>query len=864
MLCRICAGITQAGVPQNHFVAKDGVISFQYYPNTDENLLVSLVARSGDPDLFIGAGSVAPSCESTSSGYSLCSNYTWSSRMFSTDQIFISTDEPCTGMLPTTIVSYKCDPESAYTASSSVPVNILVLGFRESQFTIVVSPSGGLRRLLPGQPQLSLATLGVLCKERNNRGTCVTSRTQVEKTALVATFSFFIAAPSLTTSSNGKIPASIGDVLITVLPQCANESSTVCYPGCACNPLQIWADSCAMSSCGISHRHPADLDDSYAAMRSVDPTGSTLSLSTSSSNNCDPLLVGEGCVYFITVTADFVRDSQLPQAAFTISARTPFDIALVPCSSAGNSPDGLRFEESDVAYADAETVRNYEVCASAAESTVVTLEQCTGNTLLYACASDDHCANVLPTDKNWDYYSDGINSCYRRWINYGDTSGWGKEVCTPLRSNEATLSLSPMNGNYFLGANGSGQYILRVEDTKGGKRISPALVATTVRGAGWQGKVEALSVTGNTAHISWTPTAVLLPGNRLPTVATSMKYLVYAIDINAFKRSYFAAGERPALSTPCGLEAALHGADNEDESVFIRKYIFSLHVSDQGAASVERELSHLFPKRTLNITVVAVCDSDCLRYVSRTHGPDVPSNANNPSCSGPGSCHTQYLVYPSIQIYSLNSEDGSAEDKTAKREMSLLQTVVYGSIGTVLVLAILTGVMWMSYAKKPVGDAVEGIQLQDYSTTAQSSEHGSGNFKIEDDDDLPARYVPPTALARASNGIKSLMTDSETVNSFMGSVGNVGRSMTSSVQSALTNGATATAAAANRWKQNTASNNTNNNTSRASDKASPAQLPRSTYSPLVTSSVHGRGGKLETKGPFGKFDDDDEEVSVDL
>lgn len=43
-----------------------------------------------------------------------CSNYTWGSSAYLTDQVIISRDSPCTAVMPGTKVSADCDPAHAY------------------------------------------------------------------------------------------------------------------------------------------------------------------------------------------------------------------------------------------------------------------------------------------------------------------------------------------------------------------------------------------------------------------------------------------------------------------------------------------------------------------------------------------------------------------------------------------------------------------------------------------------------------------------------------------------------------------------------------------------------------------------------
>ena len=121
-----------------------------------------------------------------------------------------------------------------------------------------------------------------------------------------------------------------------------------CLPGCACNPLQAYVTSCALSKCSVMDKHPSRMH--HHSMIEVDSsTGSTLILPQSAAN-CDPILAGEACGYFVAVTArldaaydddmrEWMQSAPPQQASFTILAHTPYDINLVPCDISA-APDG--------------------------------------------------------------------------------------------------------------------------------------------------------------------------------------------------------------------------------------------------------------------------------------------------------------------------------------------------------------------------------------------------------------------------------------------------------------------------------------------------------------------------------------------
>lgn len=49
-------------MPQSHFVQLGQNELFKYYPQADEDLRITVTARSGDPDLFVSTQYTQPHC----------------------------------------------------------------------------------------------------------------------------------------------------------------------------------------------------------------------------------------------------------------------------------------------------------------------------------------------------------------------------------------------------------------------------------------------------------------------------------------------------------------------------------------------------------------------------------------------------------------------------------------------------------------------------------------------------------------------------------------------------------------------------------------------------------------------------------
>lgn len=250
--------------------------------------------------------------------------------------------------------------------STGSPVYIGIYGYSAAQFTLLVSPVGQQVQLLAGQPQLSRTSASYICSARSpTTGACTTpasANTKIE----AAYFAFRIAAPrnqphqqqhqQQVMLGNNAYTAplqSVFDVILSIVPQCnaTLADQNICSPGCDCAPLKVYVNSCPLSKCTQIDRKPSALVGQHKAMQTIKQgSGSTIFLSAASygtsktSTFCDPTVIGEDCGYYVAVVASPLSATsksvaKLESAAFTITARTPGDIILIPCSN-DVYPDG--------------------------------------------------------------------------------------------------------------------------------------------------------------------------------------------------------------------------------------------------------------------------------------------------------------------------------------------------------------------------------------------------------------------------------------------------------------------------------------------------------------------------------------------
>ena len=380
-------------------------------------------------------------------------------------------------------------------------------------------------------------------------------------------------------------------------------------------------------------------------------------------------------------------------------------------------PDGVKylsrdsisplFDSSTKAFTDH---HYYELCThpsaitAAVENLVVELEQCRGETRLFACGDDNHCSTVLPTAGSWGYFSDESEFCTRDWSKPAFSAASRSCSAVP-RASTPYLKLPQRSsvGNYFLMANGSGEFMLSVESTYRGQRMAPQLVF-----AGMHTKeaaaVATQKITGNSVQLKWHQSQVLLAGLGTPLFAAYMSYTAFVFDVKAMneavKRGDGELGPRGPVSglnfrTMCGLAYA---ADTLTSAVVSVMPVL-LSPSEEGADMMSHRVQGLRAGTRYRIVVVASCDGACLRQLSKT----APSALM--SCSSSSSdCKTQNLVYEATE-FSTKSKDDSSDDGQDDGDASEGGVVSLGGFVTiaivVLVLALVLVLLSVAYSYKP-------------------------------------------------------------------------------------------------------------------------------------------------------------------
>jgi hypothetical protein len=113
--------------------------------------------------------------------------------------------------------------------------------YKDTSFTIVAGPVGGLTPLTPGTTLKSSGYPSFECTMRNERGACDPS--YITRKVMAAYFSF-------------HAPQDNSSVVLSVWPSCNNRTSySQCLPGCDCNPFNVYTVLCNPTYCTSFDRH---------------------------------------------------------------------------------------------------------------------------------------------------------------------------------------------------------------------------------------------------------------------------------------------------------------------------------------------------------------------------------------------------------------------------------------------------------------------------------------------------------------------------------------------------------------------------------------------------------------------------------
>jgi hypothetical protein len=643
--------VLQTGVPQNHFVESGQNAFFVYYPSEEEDLMVSVTARSGDPDLLISRSNPRPHCSISNSFVTHCSNYTYLSRKYSTDQIAISKDFPCKAMLPGTSISEDCNPREAIDDEA---IYIGVFGFSSAKFTITVTTSGMVSQLTSSIPQLASTSAEYDCSDRDPRsGSCVDDDAA---TVVQAAYFAYHVYPSTSSLDQREV------LVFSVKPVCETTSTSGLCPS-----ISVYLTSCAVSKCTEVDAHPSsltgqnkyaieDIDADIPTTIIVDPFDDSL--------YCD---ANEECIYYLSVHGSATDQV----ASFLVAVRTPGSVALVPCDS--RAVDGFRSILHDEVID--EISHSYEICSQTSttsdESLMVSLEQCSGESTIYLCAEVGWCDEMLPSTDSWMYRLTQSQAC--------SVDDEHRQRCSSLDEDDTAstypLIMLPQDaGNYFVRVVGEGEYQLHIQSTLHGEIVAAQLkIPDTIEPSS---TVSPVQVADSSARLRWMHVQVRMPGHQqFIDHDDSLEYTIYAID-NAL-----IAALQPSLiwRTPCALQSL-----RADYPSLVYEVVSQANAAEIKSGYMTRTISALKPEFAYTVIVQALCDESCLRQIAKTNG-------GGPCLLG---CQRQYYLYPPIKFTTTAAQESSDSSSS-----SYAGVYVAASIAALIAIALIFSTIFVYYRR---------------------------------------------------------------------------------------------------------------------------------------------------------------------
>jgi hypothetical protein len=378
------------------------------------------------------------------------------------------------------------------------------------------------------------------------------------------------------------------------------------------------------SACTTENRYPSPLNaNGNKAYKQVAREGTSILVDDKSKVHCVTTAGSHDvCVYYVAVLSHQVTQS----IAFTVDAETSNDLSVISCLSTP-SPDGRRISHAGTMSSDHNDAKLFELCSgggggsgsgSSVERMVVTLEECYGSAVMYACSeasSTGVCDNFLPAEQSWEYYADDHETC--------DHSNHGRKTCTSnvdtVSTRIPTFDFPEKNGNYYVKVNGTGQFNLNLQNTINGELVSPTLMFDSVDQSGQDAVLHSYDSKHDQVVLSWKHAQVLIPGASNYAQTSHMTYSLYIFPKSVTKQS-----KAFIFDTPCGLEHSVKKLKGYIRPVEVHSAESDIKVDLDTAA---------FPASTeLVMVVVATCNSECLRQVGvYSRVPPPP-----PCCEGYG------------------------------------------------------------------------------------------------------------------------------------------------------------------------------------------------------------------------------------
>lgn len=306
----------------------------------------------------------------------------------------------------------------------------------------------------------------------------------------------------------------------------------------------------------------------------------------------------------------------------------------------------------------------------------------------------------------------------------------------------------------------------------GGKVGAPSLVLTDFGAFGNTPKVDVL--TGNALSVRWPQARVIMPGLSEPVEASLVTYVAVIVDVGNYSTIAAtvekAGGTMPLLNSPCGLALA---ASRYPHTVMTVRVTPTPYEEDR--SDIARTFASLFPNRLVSVTIIATCDSNCLRQLSK-----VLPKSGYITCNGKHDCQPQSLLYVPLQVTTgaaPDAETGTGTDtQPSGPSEAWVRNLLYFAGGLVVCVLMAMAALSFHWAKlrRTEREVDVGFQMSDLNESTRgdseykdikrfvSQRRKGGGAMADDELDSSSSggdgagsaesgaYVPPSAASRVS------------------------------------------------------------------------------------------------------------------
>ena len=131
-------------------------------------------------------------------------------------------------------------------------------------------------------------------------------------------------------------------------------------------------------------------------------------------------------------------------------------------------------------------------------------------------------------------------------------------------------------------------------------------------------------------------------------------------------------------------------------------FLFGIILGDYFTTTI----GNLSPNTKYSLIILASCDSDCLRQVSKIS----PSHNSFPSCDGSsGDCRQQYLIFSEAFFNTMNFPSDPTSDNTVVSSDSFVHRVISITVSILIIVGIVLSIAaayWWKYKPNGINHSV--------------------------------------------------------------------------------------------------------------------------------------------------------------